>query len=418
MRERRLIFWDRHFQPLLVFILVAAASSAIGYLLASVNLYSYTYLGRVIRALLSLGVGLIFLVTAMSMNHDEQDLRFTIKWIYIGLIAEVAWSLVQLFQIRVVHFHFLDAIQKTIMMAGLPPNGRISGLALEPSWLAAQVITIYLPWAFAAVVKNYSWGGRRWVVVAILAACAFLLIFTYSRAGVLIAVGTMVLTLLFAGWDRIRQVWRWFTSPFRRDSLLQKKVLALGIRVIVILAVLAGLAGGTYILSRNQYFARLWQSRKTSLVSYFVDIYAGPRLAYAWAGWTIFEQHPWTGVGLGASGFYLIKALPDWSHFNISEIAQVLSQVNQAFPNVNNLYIRLLSETGIFGFWSFISFYLLMLGSILSLLRSKRKEMNFLAVASLLAWFSILMLGFTQDSLAMSTIWLPFGIMIGMHSSA
>ena len=184
------------------------------------------------------------------------------------------------------------------------------------------------------------------------------------------------------------------------------------------LALMAGLAGGIFILSRNHYFAQLWQTNQINLVNYFVSIYAGPRLAYAWAGWTIFAQHPWTGVGLGAAGLYLIKALPDWAHFNISEIAQLLSPDNQVFPNVNNLYVRLLSETGILGFWSFISFYLLLLGKILSLLGSKRKELAFLAVASLLAWLSIVLLGFTQDSLAMSTIWLPLGVLIGMTASS
>ncbi len=149
-------------------------------------------------------------------------------------------------------------------------------------------------------------------------------------------------------------------------------------------------------------------------MNYLVSIYAGPRLAYAWAGWTIFEQHPWTGVGLGAAGLYIINALPDWAHFNIGEIAQLLSPTNQSYPNVNNLYIRLLSETGILGFWSFISLYLLLFGKILSLLRSKQKEVTFLATASLLALLSIAMLGFTQDSLAMPVIWLPLGILIGM----
>jgi O-antigen ligase len=78
------------------------------------------------------------------------------------------------------------------------------------------------------------------------------------------------------------------------------------------------------------------------------------------------------------------------------------------------LYIRLLSETGILGFWSFISLYLLALGKILKLLRSNRKELAFLGTASLLAWLSIVVLGLTQDSLAMPIIWIPLGILIGM----
>ena len=418
VRERRLILWSRYFQPLLVFILVAIVSSAAGFFFAPVNLFAYTYSSRVLRAWLSFGVGLVFLITSMCMNRDERDLKFTIKWIYVGLMAEVAWSLVQFFQIYIIHFSRLDVIQKTVMMAGLPPNGRISGLALEPSWLAAQVITIYLPWAFAAMVKNYTWGSRSWSVAAILAACAFLLIFTFSRGGILTAIITVILTFFIAGRERIRQAWRWFISPLRLKSLFPNKLLEVGLRIMAIVALLAGLAGGTYILSRNRYFAQIWQSRKNTLTNYLVDIYAGPRLAYSWAGWTIFEQHPWTGVGLGAAGLYLTQTLPDWSHFNNPDIAQLLSPDNSVYPNTKNLYIRLLSETGILGFWSFILLYLLTLGKILNLLVSKRKELAFLGTASLLTWLSIVLLGFTQDSLAMPIIWIPLGILIGMTDSS
>jgi O-antigen ligase len=418
LRDRRLILWSRYFQPLLVFILFALISCAAGFFFAPVNLYSYTYSNRVLRAWLSLGIGFVFLITSMCMNQDEQDLRFTIKWLYVGLIADVVWSLVQVPQIYGIHIGLnLDAIQKTVMMAGLSPNGRITGLALEPSWLAAQVITLYLPWAFAAVLKNYHWDSHRWSVVAILTACAFLLIFTFSRGGILIALAAIFLTFFITGTDRIRQAWRWFVSPLRPKKQLPNKMLGVGLRITIIVMVLVGLAGGINILSRNQYFAQIWQSRQSNLVDYFVDIYAGPRLAYSYAGWTVFEQHPWTGVGLGAAGLYLIKALPDWSHFNISEIAQMLSSDNQTFPNTKNLYIRLLSETGIFGFWSFISLFLLALGKIMNLLRSKRRDLAFLGVASLLAWFSIVMLGFTQDSFAMPTIWLPLGVLMGMTDS-
>ena len=417
LRERRLILWSSDFQPLLVFILVAVAASAAGILFAPVNVYSSTYSGRVLRAWLSFGVGLVFLITSMCMNRDEQELRFTIKWIYVGLIAEVAWSLVQSFQIYIYHFPLLDSIQKTVMMAGLPPNRRISGLALEQSWLAAQVISIYLPWAFAAMLKNYNWGNRRWTVAAILASCAYLLIFTYSRGGILTALAAVILTFIIAGGERIRQAWRWFISPLHLKSLSLNRPLEIGLRLVVIAALLAGLAGGMYILSRNHYFAQIWQSKTSTLTNYFVDIYAGPRLAYSEAGWIIFEQHPWSGVGLGAAGLYLFQALPDWAHFNNPEISQLLSPDNQTYPNIKNLYVRLLSETGILGFWAFISFYLLALGKVLNLLRSKRKELAFLGTASLLAWLSIVLLGFTQDSLAMPIIWIPLGILIGMTAA-
>jgi hypothetical protein len=51
---------------------------------------------------------------------------------------------------------------------------------------------------------------------------------------------------------------------------------------------------------------------------------------------------------------------------------------------------------------------------VFTLLRSKRKELVFVGTASLLAWFAIVALGLSQDSLAMLNIWMPFGILVGM----
>ena len=423
IQQRRFFLWNNSLLTLLAFALVALVSSGVGFLLAPVNLYQYTYASRLLRAWITLGVGLIFFIIPMSMNRDEQDLIFTLKWLYIGFAVDFGWSFVQLASIYITPFYLfghsfgnlVDLIQRTVMMAGLPSNRRISGLALEPSWLAAQVMSIYLPWAFASVLLGYRWSKHHWLAPVCLAACCVLLLFTYSRSGVLAAGGAALLTFLIVGRGWIRQVWIWFLKPFRRINPIPGRWLVnVSTRIVLIMAVLAGLAGGTYILSHNKYFSQIWQSNKKDLVSYFVDIYAGPRLAYAWAGVTIFEQHPWTGVGLGAAGLYFYQALPEWSHFNITEVAQLLSPDNLTYPNIKNLYIRLLAETGIAGFWLFIAFYLLMLGKVLKLLGSQRKELVFVGAASLLAWFTIVVVGFTQDSLALTNIWLPFGILVGL----
>jgi O-antigen ligase len=304
------------------------------------------------------------------------------------------------------------------MMAGISPNQRISGLALEPSWLAAQVMTVYLPWAFASVLLGYRWSTHRWLAPVCLVASGGLILFTYSRSGILTATAAAFLTFLIVGREWMKQVWKWSLQPFHQmNPALRRRSLDVGARIGLVVIILAGLVGGSYILSRNKYFAQIWQSNKKDLVSYFVDIYAGPRLADAWAGWTIFTQHPLTGVGFGGAGLYFYQALPDWSHFNITEIAQLLSPDNLTYPNTKNIYIRLLAETGIAGFWLFLAFYLLILGKVLTMLGSRRKELVFTGAAGLLAWFAIVIVGFTQDSLAMTNIWLPLGILVGLADS-
>jgi len=426
VQQRRFLFWNDGLLPLLGFALFALLSSAIGVFQAPANLYNYSYASRGLQAWITFGVGLVFFLVPMSMNRDEQDLKFTLKWLYVGLVGHVIWSLVQLFHFYVLEIIFgghplgnlVDQIQKTVMMAGVSPNQRISGLALEPSWLAAQVMTIYLPWAFASVLIGYQLDKRRWLAPVRLAVCVGLILFSFSRSGILAAGLAILLTFLFVGWGWLRQVREWFLRPLQRDnSMPKRRIFNASVRIALIATVLVGLASGFYVLSGNNYFAKFWQSDMRNLTTYFIDIYAGPRLAFAWAGWTIFEQHPWTGVGLGATGFYFYQALPDWSHFNMSEISKLLSPNNLIYPNIKVLYVRLLAETGIGGFWLFISFYLLLLGKVLALLRELRKELVFVGTASLLAWFGIVALGFTQDSLAMLNIWMPLGILIGMTDS-
>ena len=423
MQQRRLLFWNTSMVPLLAFLFAALFSSALGFFLAPPDLYNYAYSSRLLRAWVTFGVGMIFFIVPMSMNRDEQDLKFTLKWLFIGLAGHVLWSLIQMFAIYILDVYFreqnyanwFDQLQKTIMMAGLSPNRRISGLALEPSWLAAQVVTIYLPWAFATVLKGYAWSKQRWLAPVCLVACGGLIFFTFSRSGILIAVLAVLLTFLVAGSDWIRRVWNWFGQPFRAQNAAHSQKLSQTIvRIALCAALLAGLVGGALIISQNRYFASIWQSNKRDPISYLVDIYAGPRLAYAWAGWTIYEQHPLTGVGLGATGLYFHQALPDWAHFNITEVSQLFSPAAQIYPNAKNLYIRVLAETGIVGFWLMLSFYLLLLGKIRGLLRSPRRELIFVGTASLLAWIGIMVLGFTQDSFAMLNIWMPLGILVGM----
>lgn len=422
-RERRLLVWNNSLIPLFAFVLAAVLSSVAGFLLAPVDLYQFSYSNRLVRAWITLVVGLVFYIVSIKMVRDETDLKFTFKWLYIGFVAQVAWSLVQLFGFYVLEVYFnppigelVDTIQKAVMVTGLAPNERISGLTLEPSWLAAQVVALYLPWVFASVVKNYRWDQRRWLAPLVLAASAFLIIFTYSRSGLLTAVAVIFLSLIFSGGDRIKQGWRWLFKPFRHQDMLGKqRILNIATRLVIFAVVLGGMVAGAVILSGNEYFSTIWQSLATAKnpVDYFVDIYAGPRFAYAAAGWTVFEQHPWTGVGVGGLGLYLHQALPDWAHFNIPEIAQLLSSGNTMYPNAKNMYIRLLAENGIVGFWLFVSFYLFILGKILKLLRSSQKDAAFIGVAGLFAWLAIVALGISQDSYAMPVIWVPLGIIMG-----
>ena len=85
-------------------------------------------------------------------------------------------------------------------------------------------------------------------------------------------------------------------------------------------------------------------------------------------------------MGLGASGFYIYQNLPDWALTTVPEIAKQLSPENRLYPNPKNLYVRLLAETGLIGFFLFVAFQFYMLGDMLNLFTRDEAWARFAAV--------------------------------------
>jgi O-antigen ligase len=100
----------------------------------------------------------------------------------------------------------------------------------------------------------------------------------------------------------------------------------------------------------------------------------------------------------------------------VPEIAKQLSPDNRLYPNPKNLYVRLLAETGLIGFFLFITFQLYILGDMLNLYRCNERFAwaRFAAVAGVFAWLAITFYNFTQDSLTTPNIWLVSGILVGL----
>jgi O-antigen ligase len=259
-----------------------------------------------------------------------------------------------------------------------------------------------LPWLVAALLTRVRMTRFKWLEIILLGFALFLLLATYSRGGLLTAVIALAFTLLIAGRAEIVTLWRWFTKS--------SWVLRLGL-VVVIAGVLVG-AG--MFLSRKEYITRLFNSNASSIDEFIVQNSAGARAAYTFGALGAYDESPWLGVGLGASGFYIYDHLPDWSMTIVPEIARQLSPENRLYPNPKNMYARLLAETGLLGFFLFLAFQFSILGDVLTALQKKASLFRFLGVAGLFSWFAILSYNFTQDSLAIPNIWINFGVLVGM----
>ena len=398
-----------------VFVLYVFFSSSIGALINPIPLRGQNYDGRVIRALITLFIGIAFFIAAVWMNKDESDLRFTVKWIFAGLCLDLAWSGLQAitFYTGLLEKEMVTHWQLAFSMRELVRTNRISGLAYEPAWLAGQLATVFFPFLFAAVLTKFRLTALTWLEPALLALSTLVLFATYSRGGLLITLGVSGLMMLLFGRDILHGMWAWFINGFR-----ERRFISFFFRLSIIVGLVGVIAGAILFLSQKNYFRRLWETNAESLNEYIVDINAGARGAYTVGALSAFSEYPLTGVGLGGSGFYIYENLPDWALTTVPEIAKQLNPANKLYPNPKNLYVRLLAETGLIGFFLFVAFQLYLLGETLSLYRHGADWARFAAIAGGFAWLAIALYNFTQDSLTTPNIWIVPGIMAGIAAKS
>lgn len=410
-RKKIQLTWAGAFVALGVFVLFALFASSIGSLINPIPLRGQVYDGRAIRALVTLIIGIAFFVAAVWMNKDEEDLRFTVQWIFAGLCLDLAWSGLQAvtFYTGLLEKEMVTHWQLAFSMRELVRTNRISGLAYEPAWLAGQIATTFFPFLFAAVLTKYRLTRLSWLEPALLVLTTLVLLATYSRGGLLIVVGTSGLMMLLFGRDILKGMWTWFIRGFK-----ERRFMSFIFRLSIIVAFVGVIAGAFVFLSQKNYFRRLWEINADSLSEYIVDINAGARGAYSVGALGAFSEYPLTGVGLGGSGFYIYQNLPDWALTTVPEIAKQLNPSNRLYPNPKNLYVRLLAETGLFGFVLFIAFLFNVLGETLSLFKRSEPWARFAVVAGVFAWVAIALYNFTQDSLTTPNIWIVPGILVGL----
>jgi O-antigen ligase len=399
--------------PLAAFVLVALAASLLGVLFAPLSLRGQDVVGRVVRAWAAILIGLVFFIAAVWMNRDEDDLRFSVKWLFAGFALDILWSGLQgaTFYLHLFPKPLVTYWQRAFSLRELIRTNRISGLAYEPSWLAGQIATVYLPWLFASLLTRERATRFKWLEPALTVCAALLLLATFSRGGLLTVGATVLLTLVLVGRRQIYSAWTWFVSGFRHGH-------GWVWRAGVLLLIVAILAGAILFLGQKGYIARLWNTRASSLEDFIIQNSAGARAAYIWGTLGAYQEYPWTGVGMGASGFYIYNHLPDWALTTVPEIARQLSPDNSLYPNPKNLYIRLLAETGLIGFFLFIAFQFSILGDAIRALGQTLGVRRYLGIASIFTWIALIFYNMTQDSFATPNLWINLGILVGISGFA
>jgi hypothetical protein len=395
--------------PLAAFLLVALVATLLGILLNPVPMRGQDAVGRMLRAWITILIGVSFFVGAVWMNREEAELRFSVRWLLVGFGIDILWSGVQAatFYLQILPKPLVTQWQRMFSLRELIRTNRISGMAYEPSWLAGQIATVYLPWLLAAVLTRVRVMKWRWLEPCMLATASALVVATFSRGGILTAAASAALTLVFVGRAEIRAAWAWFASGFIRPGDLV-------LRLAVITLLLGSITGAGLFLAQKGYISRLWNTQASNLSEFLVQNSAGARGAYLASAMRTYEDHPWMGVGVGANGFYMYGRLPDWALTTVPEIARQLSPENTLYPNPKNLYVRLLAETGLLGLVLFLAFQFTLLGDAIAALRRGIPVWRYVGIAALCTWLALVLYNMTQDSFAAPNLWVNLGMLAGV----
>lgn len=424
----------RTFLPLLAFVLAVLISSTLAFTSESENLRGISMLARTFRNLVTLGLGVAFYFTIALLPKNREDITFSLRWLYIGFAIALLWGSFQ--SVYVLHFHgpyfkFLNQLQSLVSTRRLF-NTRISGLTYEPKWFAEQICFLLVPWLLGSILADRSistWRlslgnripvGRRKIgrlsikfvpitieVLMLIWACG-ILVFTYSRTGLIILSFLIVLSFILY---RIR-------AERRRKRLGKKPARSRGRRAFeVMLIVLATTIILVFIGSQNPYFSRFWrywtEADKQRKRTYLEFIAVQQRFVYVETALRMYDAYPIFGVGLGNYAFYFAEMIPDEPWSRQPELVRQITPVegHDRLITPKNLIARLLAETGLSGTITFLTFILAILGCTLYLWFSPTPEQRFWGLSGLLGMFVLTFVVFSVDSFAMPNMWVFFGLM-------
>jgi hypothetical protein len=290
--------------------------------------------GRIIRAWATVAMGYLFFVVAGSMNRREGELQFSIRWLMAGFALDILWSGVQgaTFYLNLLPKPLVTQWQRLFSLRELIRTNRVSGMAYEPSWLAGQISTIYMPWLLAALVSGVRVTRFKWLEPSLFASppcCCW----QHSRGGLLAAGFAAGLTIMLVGRSRSGR-----PGPGCGPAW---PALQLGAAVGCCALCGALAVGAVLFLGQKGYVARLWNTRFAYPA--FSKLRRVP--APIWGALNAYRRIRGSGW-TGRKWFLIYSGLPDWALTTVPGIAGQLSPDDTLCPDRRTSYVRLLAKTG------------------------------------------------------------------------
>jgi hypothetical protein len=367
-----------------------------------------------VRALATWAVGLVFYAAARLRIHTTRDIAETLRYLFIGMSASIALAALQV-AAMVQGGDLLRLVQAVTDLFAVHYDGlvvRAQGMTFEPSWLATQIIVLLMPALTARALSRQDGpglpAGPRFAarLAGGFAVAVAGMLFCGSRFGL----ACMIAMLMLGG----------FLAALRGRLVMAGLFLAVLLGGGGGLAVMSGLgsgAGASYVLdpvAAMSGSADLGSAADPTSALTDALTLAG-RAAAAEAAALTWLDHPWFGVSLGNNYRYFGLYAPDWAFATqlfeggAKEGAGWLDPNSPEKGNAKNLFLRLLSETGLVGFALFAWFFLR------QIFRGPARDSfhrYFRLISALALAFSFL----NQDSFVDAGLWIPLVLCFAMNT--
>lgn len=138
------------------------------------------------------------------------------------------------------------------------------------------------------------------------------------------------------------------------------------------------------------------------------------RLGIQYAMFEVYKDNPVFGTGWGQQAFESRFHYPIWATTHNYEFrTKYLNEEIKSFPPGYNMYLRILTETGIIGLASFL-FFIYVISAKLKIYYKTRKDHNYIVIALIVSFVGYFLNWLQIDSFRLYGFWICLAILIEM----
>ncbi len=413
----------QQFQPLYVFFLIAIFSIALAFLRELPSFRTIPIWKNAIEGLVTLLFGFGFYLTTIYCLKDQAQIRKALRWINLGGVVIILVAVVQYLTYQVTDGfpEVLNIFQGIVSASGRLYNGRATGMAFEPSWLAHQLNILYIPIWLGFTARNESvypkrlFGKIPYEALLLIGGIVSMFL-SFSRIGWLTIIAVFMYLLFRLANSVINRLLE------RREKQTEKKhnrkqyFFAKLLLWLVLLSILLLLvfAAGLIMRRLDPRMEKLFDFsllKQYGIMGWASRLSFAERITYWQTAFNVYLKYPYLGSGLGVSGYYYPDTMPSFGY----QLPETLSVVlyDSFIPNAKNLWVRLLAETGIIGFSVFVAWMVTHWRNAKAVERRKQSGLfRAMGLAGQLLIIALIVEGFSLDTFGLPYYWVGFGLIV------